>query len=522
MDASPSSDSRPNKRKLQDAFISLDDAVANSGPVPKRQNTIKSLYSSLSKYGGIKSKDEAASTSKSGDLSKAPRLAALLARTATKTRKPFNFARRPSNIAHDYRPSSTASFLARLETYKLNTYSNKPPEIDAVAASKCGWVNDGKDRLKCGLCDASWVVVGREKMNKDAAATLVKKQRVQLIEGHKDGCPWRVRQCDADVYRVQLLAPAMMAKDIKSRALQLEPLLEDIEIKHPLVSSQVSSLLKVLASVKTTDFTFSMDVDGSEPTQQAPPALEPQPNQAAALAALFGWSIAPPMPVPAATPSRPGTPARSRAGSVAPGAPVTPRRPSHLAARGASPVPATPPLLSRLSSRLLSTPRASAAPEHQSKMLYCAMCHRRLGLWASGASLLTPTASVPSPASRQVDVLKEHRPYCPYVTRSANIPTLPVASSATPASTSSVAGLANSSLVEGWRAVLTVVLRHRSATGPRTSQDSTADVFGPTGNTASAQSERDVEMADPVQAMVADVKSKGGRELLKYVKGLLA
>ena len=39
----------------------------------------------------------------------------------------------------------------------------------------------------------------------------------------------------ADVYRIQLLAPAMMAKDIKTRALQLVPLLEDIDIKHPLV-----------------------------------------------------------------------------------------------------------------------------------------------------------------------------------------------------------------------------------------------------------------------------------------------
>lgn len=86
--------------------------------------------------------------------------------------------------------------------------------------------------------------------------------------------------------------------------------------------------------------------------------------------------------------------------------------------------------------------------------------------------------------------------------------------------------------------MLTVILRHRSATGPRTSQDSAADVFGPTGNGANAQNQQDVEMADPVQAMVADVKSKGvsalmivedvaltssqGRELLKYVKGLLA
>ncbi|KZV68203.1 zf-C3HC-domain-containing protein [Peniophora sp. CONT] len=520
MDSTAAPESRPNKRKLQDAFISLDDAVASSGPPPKRQNTIKSLYSTLSKYGGIKSKDETTTASKSTDFSKAPRLAAILARTATKTRKPFAFGRRPSNIAHDYRPSSTASFLARLESYKLNTYSNKPPEIDAVAASRCGWVNDGKDRLKCGLCDASWVVVGREKMNKDAAASLVKKQQAQLVEGHKDGCPWRARQCDADVYRIQLLAPAMMAKDIKARALQLEPLLEDIEIKHPLVSSQVLSLLKVLASVKLAEFTFDMDVD--EP-QQLSTSPEPQPRQAAVLAALFGWSIAPAMPAPAATPSRPGTPARSRAGSVVPSAPATPRRPSHLAPHAASPAPATPPLLSRLSSRLLHTPRASAAPEQQSKMLYCAMCHRRLGLWASGASLLTPTASIPPPSSRQVDVLKEHRPYCPYVTRSANIPTFPVAVSSPPTSSSNgAAGLgSNGGLVEGWRAVLTVVLRHRSATGPRPSNDSAADVFGPTANSAHALGERDAEMVDPVQAMVADVKSKGGRELLKYVKGLL-
>ena len=52
--------------------------------------------------------------------------------------------------------------LERLATYKLNTYTNKPCAIDAVAAAKCGWVNDGKERLVYGLCKVSSVLAGQE------------------------------------------------------------------------------------------------------------------------------------------------------------------------------------------------------------------------------------------------------------------------------------------------------------------------------------------------------------------------
>lgn len=73
----------------------------------------------------------------------------------------------------EYRPSSISSFLARLSTFKLATYSGKPQGVDAVAAAKCGWTNNGKDRLVCGLCNASWVVVGRQGMSRDAGASAV-------------------------------------------------------------------------------------------------------------------------------------------------------------------------------------------------------------------------------------------------------------------------------------------------------------------------------------------------------------
>ena len=106
-----------------------------------------------------------------------PHLTAILTRAASKTRNTFSF-RFPAHTHNspaptlpataEYRPSSLPSFLSRLATYKLTTYANKPSSIDAVSASKCGWINDGKDRLVCGLCNASWVVVGREGLNRDA------------------------------------------------------------------------------------------------------------------------------------------------------------------------------------------------------------------------------------------------------------------------------------------------------------------------------------------------------------------
>jgi hypothetical protein len=68
----------------------------------------------------------------------------------------------------DYRPSSMPTFLSRLSTFKLSTYGNKPQVIDAVVASKCGWVNDGKDRLFCSICQSPWVVVGKEGLTASA------------------------------------------------------------------------------------------------------------------------------------------------------------------------------------------------------------------------------------------------------------------------------------------------------------------------------------------------------------------
>jgi hypothetical protein len=115
-----------------------------------------------------------------------------------------------------------------------------------------------------------------------------------------------------------------------------------------------------------------------------------------------------------------------------------------------------------------------------------------------------------------VDALKEHRPYCPYVTRSATVPALPVpqsqplasASTTTLASAASVHTLTASGPIEGWRAVLLIVLRHRM--GQRQWENllhgAARRIDGQQDQDGAGQEDVPV---DPVGAMVADVKKKG-------------
>jgi len=63
--------------------------------------------------------------------------------------------------------------------------------------------------------------------------------------------------------------------------------------------------------------------------------------------------------------------------------------------------------------------------------------------------------------------------------------------------------------IEGWRAILSIVLKSKK----RSNFSRTASSTHPTEG-------EDMEV-DRVEAMVDGVKKSGGKELLKYVKGLL-
>ncbi|KZP31816.1 zf-C3HC-domain-containing protein [Athelia psychrophila] len=560
---------RATKRKFDDAISNLDsatrstDTIERPSPFKKPKTSTRSLYSTLAKY-GIKTK-ESKSGSVDSDLTKStPHLAKILARTASRTRQALQF--KPStrtaptstlSSSTEYRPSSTPSFLTRLATFKLSTWANKPAAIDAVAAAKCGWINDGKDRLVCGLCEISWIAVGREGMNRDAANTLAEKQRVSMVEMHKDGCPWKTRQCDASIYRIPLQAPATMAKDIKSNASKLESVLLDVEVKHPLTTAQVASLRTTISSISLPARPISEDDPPSSPSDRARPSPVPtdhQPSDPALLTSLFGWSLAPPVPERErpSTPSlsrassAPRTPLRSRASSTLPSAPSTPpiSRAQSVARGEKESTPVRQMFkLGSLPPSAPQTPRTS----RDTSLLHCVLCQRRIGLWAFAPPTPRPSHTAPRPGDaesafaqlttrpkRQFDLLKEHRSYCPYVVRSTVVPSMPSSASTPRPSISSPSLVSLNSAnptgaLEGWRAVLSVVLRYGIGQRQRMHirSQSEAEARRPGMDQSSAESlttaglNDDAMEVDGIDMMMQGVKRRGGKDLLKYVKGLL-
>jgi hypothetical protein len=179
------------KRKLEQALDLLDSALVTPTTVLPPKRPRRSLYASLSSMSVDKSS--------ASNSVVTPTLSAILARRSKKPVSPSSF--NPGSISSEtlsygYRPSSTPSFLSRLLTYKLSTYSNKPTPINAVAASRAGWINEGKDRLLCCICHASFVLADRVGLGRVASDMLIEKQKQGLVFNHKEGCPWRERQCD--------------------------------------------------------------------------------------------------------------------------------------------------------------------------------------------------------------------------------------------------------------------------------------------------------------------------------------
>ena len=264
--------------------------------------------------------------------------------------------------------------------------------------------------------------------------------------------------------------------------------------------SQIQNLRKVLDSLPPVSSIPPEPESISNPASAPPP---PAPLETAILAALFGWLLFVPaaeQPSPPSSFSRASSVFNSRAGTPVP----TPR-------------PSSPQPLIRF-----GTP----APKRDTSLLHCALCRRRVGLWAF-APPVTPTpvpalpqnastgaatnntvqssgAQIPTskpPPRRQFDLSREHRSYCPYVVKSTVLPSLPVPARTGTALNGSSVSLASlnaqsSSAIEGWRAILVVVLRHgmvlRHQVGSRENGESPA-----------------ANEADNVGAMVAGVKSRG-------------
>ncbi|QRV75073.1 C3HC zinc finger-like protein [Ceratobasidium sp. AG-Ba] len=605
------SSSRITKRKLQDALDVLDDATG-SGPAHarrhgegdarpsplKRANT--SIYSSLAKYGihvGRKpgNKQESGSTlsrlfnkRSSVQLSRAQSTRASpdtpahrpsishpfalapntsLSENTASVSAQFTFAP-PASVATPipvplYRPASAPDFLDRLSTFKLSTYRDKPPAIDAVAAARCGWRNQGgKDRLSCNVCGAAWIVGPTTGMTRDAASALIARHVACLVDGHKSSCPWRLRQCDPNIYRLPLKSSSALTRDVLKRATALSRAVERVAIKHPLTSIQLDALVAI---VNDPELTHPDTAPFDSATQIPPSHHGPDLSHNAVVLALFGWEqLAAPMAKQSSSsldltrnrstsrlghtrsPSGPG----SGRSTPVPHGQVTVERKASGSVRSVTfadgpsqrrfgkgreegnalsaiesssgddvslsahehDIDSTP-LKSRTHALRREATSSSGHSDLPSKdeMVYCSLCQRRVGLWAFlSPSFMVPPDNPPpgsgdepiptvikSAPARTLDVLREHRSFCPYVIRTTPL-TIP--SNDDP-----------STEVEGWKAILGIILRSKRGGSTSTGANESGSAEPTPGQTGAESAVNRVKHSP-----------SGSRDLLRYVKGLLA
>jgi hypothetical protein len=285
---------------------------------------------------------------------------------------------------------------------------------------------------------------------------------------------------------------------------------------HPQSASQLSSLRATIVSLKPVQ-TQPEPEDGSAMQVDA----DPEPSDTAIVTALFGWSLAPPSPPSErsrtsslsriGTLSRPASPSISRASPASRGlqwgkgdspAPVPSSPITSISQLGGTPLRARTPRLSDFGRSARDT-----------SLLHCSLCQRRVGLWAftsqsATAPLVGSSPSHSSIKERQFDVLNEHRSYCPYVVRSTVVPRPPM-----PPTSPVTANASEDGAIEGWRAVLTVVLRHGLSERQRMAR------FSLPGGGDEVIRGMDSEL-EGVEAMVAGVKSQGVSSYFKTVSNI--
>lgn len=241
------------------------------------------------------------------------------------------------------------------------------------------------------------------------------------------------------------------------------------------------------------------------------------PSDTAIVVALFGWS-----PAPTATQSElrytsslsishagscgpsasmPPTPSLSRASSVS----------GHFRERACTPTPSASPRMSisqfsispdrvgasSRTKKLWSNSTSTVTVPRDASLVHCILCQRRVGLWGYSRNEATiplvqskDSASASREHQKELDLVKEHRSYCPYIVCSSVVPSF----SHSPA----VDSLGNAT--EGWRAVLTVVQRYGLSQRQRISR------FLPSDDLDSQVSSAEL---GGVEAMVAGVKTNG-------------
>lgn len=108
-----------------------------------------------------------------------------------------------------YCPGDRDQLVRRLATFQeLTDWTPKPDRVNEIEWAKRGWVCQGKERVKCTLCNNELAVkLNRKEVDgkeipvliaADIAESVVDQYAELIITSHREDCLWRKKGCDGE------------------------------------------------------------------------------------------------------------------------------------------------------------------------------------------------------------------------------------------------------------------------------------------------------------------------------------
>ncbi|KAI5918022.1 C3HC zinc finger-like-domain-containing protein [Camillea tinctor] len=189
-----------------------------------------------------------------------------------------------------YCPGDREELIRRLGTFQeLTEWTPKPEQVNEIEWAKRGWVCQGKERVRCTLCNKELVVntnkreaEGKEVpvvVGSDVEQALVKKFAQLIIEAHQEDCLWRKRGCDYTSLRLALANPQDALSALRNR---YDDLCTRPSFLPYLFNLRLPADLDLQAAKSQLTSGFF--------TEPPPPSTNPsKPNDVALALALTGW-----------------------------------------------------------------------------------------------------------------------------------------------------------------------------------------------------------------------------------------
>lgn len=253
-----------------------------------------------------------------------------------------------------YCPGDRDELLKRLASFQeLTDWTPKPDPVNEIEWAKRGWVCQGKERVRCTLCNKELVVkLNRKEVDGREVSVLVASEIEEALVGkyvelivtsHQDECLWRKRGCDDSLIRLPLSNRQSALKDLRKRY-------DELCVRKAFLPYEFNLRLPEKLKLNTILTQLPPDFFTSPPAPPTNPSAM-TPNRVALALAILGWQG-------------------------------------------------------------LDNPRIGPVPNTSS----CHTCLRRLGLWmfkSKEVDLETSTVISPAPMDH-LDPLREHRFFCPW------------------------------------------------------------------------------------------------------------